>query len=839
MILDSLRKFSTKRDHRTKRLAQKHAAFDAYIALYEAKLLNDHLLPVVGASSTEDVDEIDKLLADIEKRASTEKVSLQLDPWVATGTWWKSEITVKGLPTLKMLTQNAMPALAEEEMPAIYVPGWGATHVLVRPMGRAECDDAYLGRARAYTERLFSILYSSRMKPDADDFAYLFLPVVDGPNEQIWQDRRQWQQDRLERGVAGAQETRIRANADALRQRYGPITDVALIRPNWKSKFKKPLEFVAWVHHPLSPKDEDELREHYARLPGATITYPMLQVKEFPHRTNFLIPLVSATAGLARGNAIYLLPQHASVELVSKEDLQYATYLPSILKGMSNTVTVVSLRDELLLPGSLSQIPFDLLRMAITAPAAGEKMRDSDLPLDYQRLETLGDCVLKCLVSIQLYSDHPWWHEGFLSKRRAHAISNAQLAKAAIEKRLYRWIIRDRLQAKKWKPRYVSDSGSSEPEAGAQETVGEGSNKTQELSTKVIADVVESLIGAAYVHGGFDLATECMSMFGLGHSWKNLSTNIDDVLRRHEELEEALPPQLNLVEQMIGYEFSRKSLLVQALTHASYNGDLTTMSYERLEYLGDSVLDMIVTSMLYHAEGRNYPPGQMHIRKEACVNAHFLAYFCLKTFVTCSSSMPSWSPVTGVTIAIEDNKVYLWQCLLHSSHRVLEDHITVAQHFEKIGPTIETALQDRSIYPWAALTSLQAPKLFSDVIESVLGAVFVDSEGDFTAVCDVLRTLGIMETMERVIMRDEMDVRHPISQLLIWAAREKPQRKVKLEVEKAGKTVTCIVRIDEKEVVKVTQAYRSRASQEEARFAAAEQALRQVSNDDGIRVLTS
>ena len=35
-------------------MAQKHAAFDAYIALYQAKLLNDHLLPVVGASSAED-----------------------------------------------------------------------------------------------------------------------------------------------------------------------------------------------------------------------------------------------------------------------------------------------------------------------------------------------------------------------------------------------------------------------------------------------------------------------------------------------------------------------------------------------------------------------------------------------------------------------------------------------------------------------------------------------------------------------------------------------------------------------------------------------------------------
>ena len=123
---------------------------------------------------------------------------------------------------------------------------------------------------------------------------------------------------------------------------------------------------------------------------------------------------------------------------------------------------------------------------------------------------------------------------------------------------------------------------------------------------------------------------------------------------------------------------------------------------------------------------------------------------------------------------------------------------------------------------------MQAPKFFSDVIESLLGAVFIDSEGDFTAVCDVLRALGIMETLERIVMRDEMDVRHPITQLHIWADRVNPQRKVKLDVGKAKGNVTCTVRIDGEEVVQVTQAYRSRASQDEVRFAAAEQALMKV-----------
>ena len=42
----------------------------------------------------------------------------------------------------------------------------------------------------------------------------------------------------------------------------------------------------------------------------------------------------------------------------------------------------------------------------------------------------------------------------------------------------------------------------------------------------MLADIVESLIGAAYEHGGFDLAIDCAKRFGLGLSWKKLPERI-------------------------------------------------------------------------------------------------------------------------------------------------------------------------------------------------------------------------------------------------------------------------------------------------------------------------
>ncbi len=56
------------------------------------------------------------------------------------------------------------------------------------------------------------------------------------------------------------------------------------------------------------------------------------------------------------------------------------------------------------------------------------------------------------------------------------------------------------------------------------------------------------------------------------------------------------------LEQALGLSFRNRGLLVQALTHRSYvndTGGATTDSYERLEFLGDVVLRLIVSDELY------------------------------------------------------------------------------------------------------------------------------------------------------------------------------------------------------------------------------------------------
>ena len=56
---------------------------------------------------------------------------------------------------------------------------------------------------------------------------------------------------------------------------------------------------------------------------------------------------------------------------------------------------------------------------------------------------------------------------------------------------------------------------------------------------------------------------------------------------------------ISALEKSIGYNFHRKELAIRALTHPSLNEGKLDISNERLEFLGDSVLSMLITEALY------------------------------------------------------------------------------------------------------------------------------------------------------------------------------------------------------------------------------------------------
>lgn len=69
---------------------------------------------------------------------------------------------------------------------------------------------------------------------------------------------------------------------------------------------------------------------------------------------------------------------------------------------------------------------------------------------------------------------------------------------------------------------------------------------------------------------------------------------------------------MDKLEAKIGYNFKNKSLLLTALTHSSYANEhhAEAESYERLEFLGDSILGLVTADFLYRHEPK-LPEGRM------------------------------------------------------------------------------------------------------------------------------------------------------------------------------------------------------------------------------------
>lgn len=129
----------------------------------------------------------------------------------------------------------------------------------------------------------------------------------------------------------------------------------------------------------------------------------------------------------------------------------------------------------------------NLLRQAFVHSSA-------DMGESYERLEFLGDAVLEIAVSELIYLKKPEFTEGELTKTRAALVNEGMLFAVAKELDIGRYIV----------------LGKGEQNTGGAE------------KPSILADVVEAVIGAAYIDGGFDNAKAVVQ--------KLMKTGIETVL---------------------------------------------------------------------------------------------------------------------------------------------------------------------------------------------------------------------------------------------------------------------------------------------------------------------
>jgi endoribonuclease Dicer len=136
-----------------------------------------------------------------------------------------------------------------------------------------------------------------------------------------------------------------------------------------------------------------------------------------------------------------------------------------------------------------------------------------------------------------------------------------------------------------------------------------GSTHTHGLGEKTIADVCEALIGASLLSGGpmnrFDMAVKAVTMLVNSElhnveNWAGYSSHYSLPPYQIKEADGFEKDLANQIDKKLEYHFKYPRLLRSAFTHPSYPSAWSTVPcYQRLEFLGDSLLDMVCVKDLY------------------------------------------------------------------------------------------------------------------------------------------------------------------------------------------------------------------------------------------------
>ncbi|EPQ67305.1 Bgt-5504 [Blumeria graminis f. sp. tritici] len=734
--------------------AIKDAAFEAYIGLYNAGLVSDNMLPVMKADMTSGLD------ATIETRPSLVSVRMPMNPWIDVARAWtdnlstlyRSTVTFDGL-NVGLFSPIPMPGI--KSIP-IYWDNDTTINISISDSPTSMNADSYLlTHLQEETSALFLSAFPTK-NFCVEELVLKFQINQDKPLNSMLECR-------------------------SVPENVSTIKDLGLIRDH---------QNIAYMFRELLPHKPDsrsvrKLFEGYENFPSE-VSY--LSLHRLPRRLDFLHPVAQDAQPTSEKLYSYVLPvQNCRMDRVPFRVVQFGMMVPCIIRQIEIRLIASKLCQEL-----LSNIQVSDLSLVLTAICAS----NANEATNYQRLEFLGDTVLKTCVSIHIMAKNPLWHEGTLSLQKDHLVSNSRLARAAIEVGLDKYIINRKFTGAKWKPINVKDI------LGVLET------ERREMSTKTLADVVESLIGACMLDGGFQKALACLEVFLPELKWQPLDVCRTSLYDQAPHMVRS--PKLEPVESILGYTFEKQSLLVEALSHPSYH--LGSSSYERLEFLGDSLLDfIIVQEMIPH----NLSHIRMHELRTAIVNADFLATISMELHYSreVNDIKPSYDApgqkdsykfaIPTCTPHTRYVKVPLYRFMRHNSVPISTLQNETFQRYSTMRDEIKYAFENGTQYPWSMLSSLKVEKFFSDMIEALLGAVWIDS-GSLTTVREVIKRMGILDLLHRAIA-EKMDLEHPKIRLGKLADQEKVH--YVFEVGEGGAEPKCSIKIGEVLVASICGGY--------------------------------
>ncbi|KAL1884331.1 hypothetical protein VTK73DRAFT_25 [Phialemonium thermophilum] len=717
-----LRKVEGIRPWRSEKNACKDAAFQAYVQLHRAGLINDHLLPFHGVDS----------LREPEVRPGKTTVKEQLDPWPSVAQAWRCSGARQYRRRLMFANGVGTDAAEFELVLPVSIPDLPQLVLYWDP-------DTY------WTVEMADELEPGLGSTDADDTGTL-LSMAFGHRWPVEQ------RDHIVRFVARGVSLSIGdIGRDEFRlSHFEDSKETRLVRDPENESHPHFFESLLSTKPPL-----ELVRRPYRGFEDAPEVGSYVVVKNWPKKAGYFRQPVRQQHKPSGKPYHRVLPAtRAKVDGAPAIYAYFGMFIPSILHALEVHLVASELMNVQLEALQLTNLP--LIATAICTPAAR-------MPTDYERIEFLGDAILKLCVTGHCLAKHPDWPERFLSLMKDQFVANSTLSKAACMFGLDRFIITKPLTLRGWRPMYVDDvEGSS------------SITRTRELSTKTLADVVEALIGVSYLEGSLPKALSCISLFLPQERWETIETT-RTVLYEAAPADMPLPVTMEPLEMLLGYTFRKKSLLVEAMTHSSYNVPGTIACLERLEFLGDAILDYVVVSRLLNLPSEQIPvaQSQMHLLRTALVNGDFTGFLTMFWSVTLARNdvVPDGAnegsredrdehPVIIKPTSVE---LPLWSFLRFSSTDMAAAQKVTRLRYLELRDSIAEEMQRGKFYPWALLARLRPQKFYADVFESILGAVWADS-GSFDEVEAVLERAGVLPYMRR-LLNDEVHILHPKEEL--------------------------------------------------------------------------
>ncbi|XP_019453233.1 PREDICTED: dicer-like protein 4 isoform X2 [Lupinus angustifolius] len=403
---------------------------------------------------------------------------------------------------------------------------------------------------------------------------------------------------------------------------------------------------------------------------------------------------------------IDLPPELCELKIVgfSKDIGSSISLLPSIMHRLGNLLVAIELKQML---SSFFPEAAEIKALTVLEALTTERCLER---LSLERFEVLGDSFLKFAVARHFFLMNDNFHEGDLTGKRSNAVNNSNLFKLAVKHNLQVYIRDQALD-----PSLFYALGRPCPIACDKETeesihlclnsIKEQGSPTEVrcnknhhwLHRKTISDVVEALVGAFLVDSGFKAAVAFLTWIGIPINFE-ASQVVNACLGSAGYVPLSADVDIRSLENKLGYHFVHKGLLIQAFVHPSYNKH-GGGCYQRLEFLGDAVLDYLISSYLYSA----YPklkPGQLTDLRSLSVNNK--AFACVAVDHNFNEFLLSDS--SGLSEAIKKYVDYI---------RRPESHSGVNQ-----GP--------------------KCPKALGDLVESCVGAILLDSGFNLNKVWDVM-----------------------------------------------------------------------------------------------------